>query len=130
VGCLYADLRGHDRMPADPFEVAGQFLRALGCSASVMPEDPEARFALLRSTTADQDLLIVLDNARDEAQVRPLLPASASAVVVVTGRQPLLAIDGVRPIRLDVLSIADSVTLLESFAGAGVPMSIRTRRCG
>jgi DNA-binding SARP family transcriptional activator len=118
AGCLYADLRGDDRHPVDPAAVAGQFLRALGCDPSTTPDDPQARFDLFRSITADRDLLIVLDNARDEVQVRGLLPASSSATVLVTGRRPLLAIDGVRPVHLDVLSPDASVELLAAVAGA------------
>jgi DNA-binding SARP family transcriptional activator len=120
TGCLYADLRGYDGTPADPADVAGWFLRALGCPPGAVPGDAQARYALLRSMTADRPVLVVLDNARDEAQVRPLLPASGAAAVVITSRRSLLGLDGAELVRLDVLPLSDSVALLTALAGAAL----------
>jgi len=117
AGCLYADLRGYDPTPANPVAVASWFLGALGLNPRAIPDEPAARFALLRSATADRDLLILLDNASSEAQVRPLLPASGSAAVLVTSRQPLRGLQDVRTVTLDVLSTGDSVALLTWYAG-------------
>ena len=81
-GQLYVNLRGYDAEGAavTPEEVAGWFLTALGVPTSQIPADAPARCGLYRSVLAGQRVLIVLDNARDAAQVRPLLPGSAGCL--------------------------------------------------
>ncbi|MGH3731553.1 MAG: AfsR/SARP family transcriptional regulator, partial [Micromonosporaceae bacterium] len=135
-GCLFADLRGHEAAHADPYHLMGSFLRALGSPPQAVPDDPETRLAAYRSRTADRTLLIVLDNAADERQVRPLIPASGTATVLVTGRTALLGLDGAQLKRLDVLPLPAAVDLLRTLLGpdrvAGEPEAADrlVRLCG
>jgi DNA-binding SARP family transcriptional activator/tetratricopeptide (TPR) repeat protein len=93
-GQLYADLRGFtaDGAPADPHEVLHGFLGALGVSQQRIPTSPDMRAALYRSVLAGRRVLIVLDNARDVGQVRPLLPGTPEGTVLVTSRSRLTAL--------------------------------------
>jgi DNA-binding SARP family transcriptional activator len=116
-GQLYVNLRGFDAggIPADPAEAIRGFLDALGVPPSRVPPAPEAQAGLYRSLLADRRMLVVLDNARDEQQVRPLLPASSGSLVLVTSRHQLTglaAAEGARLITLDVLTHAEAVRLL------------------
>ncbi|MET9632701.1 tetratricopeptide repeat protein [Lentzea sp. NPDC006480] len=115
-GQLYADLGAHAEA-AQPDEVLEWFLGALG--VEVVPPSLPQRQALFRSLTADGSFSILLDNAESAAQVRPLLPASPSCVVVVTSRWRLssLGIDGARFIEVDPLDVQASVELLEKVVG-------------
>ncbi|MER6364332.1 tetratricopeptide repeat protein [Kitasatospora sp. NPDC001527] len=118
-GQLYADLRGHaPGGPADPAEALGGFLRAFGIAP--VPRSLAEGAALWRSLAAERRIAVLLDNASTAAQVRPLLPGSEHAVVVVTSRRRLtgLGIDGAvfRPV--DVLSDDASVQLLAQRVGA------------
>jgi Cdc6-like AAA superfamily ATPase len=87
-GQLHVNLRGFDPSgaPATPAEAIRRFLDALGVLPERVPADPEAQAALYRSMLADRRMLIVLDNARDEQQVRALLPASPASLILVTSR--------------------------------------------
>ncbi|MFH8384609.1 ATP-binding protein [Kitasatospora sp. NPDC018058] len=123
-GQLFANLRGFDpaRDPVDASEVARGFLDALGVPALRVPADPDGRLALLRSRLAGTRTLIVLDNAREAEQVRPLLPGSNTCLVVVTSRNRLpglVALDGAVPLTLDVLSRAEARDLLARRLGRG-----------
>src|SRR6516165_7673299 len=90
-GQLYVNLRGYeaDGAAVAPEEAAGWFLATLGVPAVQIPACAQARCGLYRSVLAGRRMLIVLDNARDESQVRPLLPGSAGCLVVVTSRSAL-----------------------------------------
>ena len=116
-GQLYVDLRGADAMPADPAEVLERFLWALGVPANQVPESADGRQALYRSLLARRRTLIVLDNASDERQVRPLLPGGTSCLVIVTSRLTLGALSVVEHLILQTLSPDDSVRLLGRLAG-------------
>jgi tetratricopeptide (TPR) repeat protein/transcriptional regulator with XRE-family HTH domain len=121
-GQLYVNLRGFEPSgtPAAPEAAIRGFLRALGVRASQIPRRIEAQALLYRSLLADKRILIVLDNARDEQQVRPLLPASPGSLVLVTSRSQLgglAATDGARLISLDVLSHGEAVQLLTAGLG-------------
>jgi DNA-binding SARP family transcriptional activator/DNA-binding XRE family transcriptional regulator len=112
-GQLYVNLRGYDpsSAPVAPAQVLDWFLGALGAAAEGRPASLEARTGLYRSLVAGKRLLIVLDNARDTSQVRPLLPGSAGCLVLVTSRARLsgLAVtDGARLLSLDVLTEAEA----------------------
>lgn len=115
-GQLYADLGGYGSGPAaEPTEVLKGFVRALGVPADRVPAEENERAALYRSLLADRRMLIVLDDARDAAQVRPLLPGASRSRVLVTGRgrlRGLVALDGAVPRTLDRLSMAEARRLL------------------
>ncbi|SHH06069.1 AfsR/SARP family transcriptional regulator [Streptoalloteichus hindustanus] len=88
-GQLHVDLRGTDRQPADPGEVAADLLGALGVAPAAIPASSTERVELLRSVTADRHVLLVLDNAAGAAQIRPLLPTGPHCAVLVTSRHTL-----------------------------------------
>jgi tetratricopeptide (TPR) repeat protein len=116
-GQLYVNLRGFDpgERPVDPARALQEFLEALGTPAARAPVDPDGRAAAYRSRLDGRRLLIVLDNARDADQVRPLLPGAPGCAVVVTSRDPLtslVASVGARPVPLDLLSTVESEELL------------------
>jgi tetratricopeptide (TPR) repeat protein/transcriptional regulator with XRE-family HTH domain len=122
-GQLHVNLRGFDPAgtPAAPEAAIRGFLDALGVPPERIPPDPEAQVGLYRSLLSGKRMLIVLDNARDEQQVRPLLPASPASLVLVTSRSQLAglaAADGARLISLDVLTQAEAVQLLTIRLGA------------
>ncbi|MEJ3750202.1 BTAD domain-containing putative transcriptional regulator [Actinomycetes bacterium KLBMP 9797] len=122
-GQLYANLRGFDAMGAalKPAEVMQGFLDAFGLPPQQMPASLEALTGLYRSVLADKRILIVLDNARDAEQVRPLLPGAPGCLVVITSRNrlsSLVAAEGARPVALDVLSVDESRQLLARRLGA------------
>lgn len=117
-GQLYVDLHGaHEEEQAHPGHVLGRFLVALGVPGSSIPESVEARAALYRSRLARANVLIVLDNAASEQQVRPLLPGVSGCAVIVTSRVRLSGLEGVRPVELDVLSTQEAVELLSRLIG-------------
>jgi DNA-binding SARP family transcriptional activator len=121
-GQLYVNLRGFDPSgtPATPDATIRGLLDALGVPPERIPPGPEAQAGLYRSLLADKQMLIVLDNARDEQQVRPLLSASPASLVLVTSRNQLgglAAAEGARLISLDVLTHAEAVQLLAARLG-------------
>jgi tetratricopeptide (TPR) repeat protein/transcriptional regulator with XRE-family HTH domain len=116
-GQLFADLCGFGPAPgpARPATIVRVFLNALGIPADQMPVAEEAQFGLYRSLLADRRILVVLDNAHDATQVRPLLPGWPSCRAIVTSRNQLTgltAIDAARPLTLDVLTDAEARHLL------------------
>jgi len=122
-GQLYANLRGFDAgngRPADPADVLRGFLDALGVHPERLPADLDKLAALYRSVLAGQKILVLLDNAADVAQVRPLLPASPECLVIVTSRRELIALaahEGARLVQLDVLSEQEANELLVNRLG-------------
>jgi DNA-binding SARP family transcriptional activator/tetratricopeptide (TPR) repeat protein len=122
-GQLYVNLRGFDPTGAEmePGEAVRRFLAALGVSPRTVPADLDAQAALLRSHLAGKRILMVLDNALDTTQIRPLLPGTGSCAVVVTSRNQLtglIAADGAQPLHLDVLTHDDARQLLGRRLGA------------
>ena len=111
-GQLFAALGGARAQPVDPAIVLGRFLRALGVPATAVPDDPEERVELYRSLLAERRVLVVLDDVLDEAQLAPLLPASGTCGVLVTGRVRLGGLGGARRVVLGEMSEADSIALL------------------
>ncbi|GAA4908571.1 DNA-binding SARP family transcriptional activator [Stackebrandtia albiflava] len=120
-GQLYADLRGFGPgEPVDPYTVVTRFLRALGVRGDGVPADLDEATALFRSLVDGRRMLILLDNARDVAQVRPLLPGVAGPSTVVTSRAALpglIALDDARPIRLDTLTDVEADRLITGLVG-------------
>ena len=116
-GQVYADLKAMGE-PADPFTVLAVFLRAYGVRNEEMPDTLYERAALWRTVLAGRRVLIVLDNVRDSAQIRESLPATPGCAVVITGRQAMLDLPGVRWHMLDPFSPDEALALLERVAGA------------
>ncbi len=121
-GQLFVDLCGfHPHAPAvEPGNALHGFLTALGIPAQRIPEDTPGRSTLFRSLLADRQVLVVLDNARDEQQVRPLLPGGAGCLTLITSRNRLpglITTDGARPLALPLPSQAEAHQALERRLG-------------
>ncbi|WP_092524494.1 AfsR/SARP family transcriptional regulator [Actinopolyspora saharensis] len=122
-GQLHACLRGFDSEspPLSPGEALTGFLKTLGIADDVIPIDLQERAALYRSLLADRRVLILLDDARDADQIRPLLPSSTGSLVLVTSRRRLDGLvvrSGARTLPLETLPTSAAVELLDR---AGVP---------
>ncbi|WP_344564574.1 AfsR/SARP family transcriptional regulator [Streptomyces axinellae] len=122
-GQLYVNLRGFDptstAMPTD--EAVHTFLDALGVSPEQMPGGLDARVSLYRSILAERRVLLLLDNARDTTQVRPLLPTGPGCMAIVTSRNQLtglIANDGAQPLTLSPLTPAEARDFLSRRIGA------------
>ena len=116
-GQLYVNLRGFDpaATAATPAEVVRSFLDALDVAALRVPAGLDAQTALYRSLLADRRMLVLLDNARDADQVRPLLPGTPGCLVLVTSRNQLtglIAGAGALPLPLDLLDPDEARDLL------------------
>ncbi|MBT2227753.1 helix-turn-helix domain-containing protein [Nonomuraea sp. NEAU-A123] len=118
-GQLFVNLHGHTegKSPVDPGDALARVLRTLGVLDECVPEHLDDRAALYRSVMADREVLIVLDNAADEDQVRPLLPADPGCGLIVTSRRRLIALDDTRTLSLDVLPLKEAVDLFTRTAG-------------
>ena len=122
-GQLYVNLRGFDPSvsPVRPADAIRGFLMALGEELRRSGGELDGQAALYRSRVAGRQLLILLDNARDADQVRPLLPASSTCLVVVTSRNQLSSLlthEGAHPLTLDLLSVAEAHKLLAGHLGS------------
>jgi DNA-binding SARP family transcriptional activator/Tfp pilus assembly protein PilF len=121
-GQLHVNLRGYDPdQPVTAADALAGFLRALGVTGQEIPADEEERAAKYRSLLAGKRMLLVLDNASDAAQVRPLLPGSSGCAVVVTSRDALVGLvarDGAARLDLDLLPPADAIGLLRQLIGS------------
>ncbi len=144
-GQLYLNLHGATPglTPLDPLQALGRLLRSLGLDPTQVPADVEEAAARFRSLAAQRRLLLLLDNARDAEQIRPLLPASPTCAVLITSRQGLPTVDGIRAVHLDGLPHPQALELLGRIAGqdrveadpqaaadvvgrcAGLPLAIR-----
>ncbi|MEU6774243.1 BTAD domain-containing putative transcriptional regulator [Streptomyces sp. NPDC046759] len=134
-GQLYVNLHGATpgMPPLTSAQALAALLRDLGAEPRSIPEHPDAAAALLRSLLAPARLLLVLDDAANAAQVRPLLPAGPGCAVIVTSRSPLTALDGARRFPLAPLTGEDSAALLRAVSGregldAGHPLIELTGR--
>ncbi|WP_063129876.1 ATP-binding protein [Nocardia fusca] len=116
-GQLYVNLRGVESQPLSPGEVLSGFLRALGLNGSEIPEDLDERARLFRAQLAGRRVLVVLDNAAAENQLRPLLPGSPTCAVLVTSRSPLAALSGSHTLNLGVLPNDRAIALLTRLIG-------------
>jgi len=123
-GQLYVNLRGYDPdQPLSAADVLARFLRALGVAGADIPLEVDERASLYRSLLDERQMLVVLDNVSSVEQVRPLLPGTPSALVVVTSRDSLgglVARDGARRLDLDLLPPEDAVALLRALIGERV----------
>jgi DNA-binding SARP family transcriptional activator len=142
-GQLYVDLFGATAHPAAPGEVLARFLRDIGVEGDKVPVGDDERAALYRTRLTGRRVLVVLDNAKDAAQVRPLLPGSASCAVLVTTRNRTPDLASTRFVDLTVLEDTEALTLFSRIvdddrpaaepdataevllACAGLPLAIR-----
>ena len=142
-GQLYVDLLGATPAPLLPGDVLARFLRDLGVDGRDVPVDEDERAARYRTTLAGRRMLVVLDNARDAAQVRPLLPGSASSAVLVTTRSRMPDLASTKLVDLNVLDDDEALKLFVKVVGedraaaepeataelldacAGLPLAIR-----
>ncbi|WP_026874836.1 tetratricopeptide repeat protein [Jiangella gansuensis] len=117
---IVADLRGFDRdsPPADPYAVMAACLRVLGVPARQIPADSQRRSALFAERLRDRRCVVILDDAADADQVRPLLPDAHDGVVLITSRTAVSELIGAVPVALGALSTDESVSLLRQVAGA------------
>ncbi|MFI6758086.1 helix-turn-helix domain-containing protein [Micromonospora sp. NPDC050417] len=116
-GQIFVDLHGLAPQRRDCNEVLGLLLRNLDVPEAQLPPSAEQRTALFRALTRDQAMLFVLDNAADEAQVRPLLTDSERSMVVVTSRRTLAGLDAGCRISVGSLDLSESIMLLGLIAG-------------
>lgn len=121
-GQLYINLRGFDPTGSvmTPDEAVRVFLDALGVPPQRIPGDFDAQVALYRSMLARRRVLVLLDNARDTEQVRPLLPGSPGSLVIVTSRSRLaglIAVEGAHPLTLDQMTPTEAFDLLAARLG-------------
>ena len=116
-GQLYVDLQGAGARPAEPETVLGSFLRALGAQDSAIPESLQDRAALYRSLLDGRRVLVLLDNARDAAQVRPLLPGTEGCAALVTSRVRMVDLAGAHLVDLDVMSPDEALALFTKIVG-------------
>ncbi|MFF9059937.1 BTAD domain-containing putative transcriptional regulator [Streptomyces sp. NPDC014882] len=116
-GQLYVDLQGAGARAAEPVTVLGAFLRALGTPDSAIPDSLEERAALYRSVLDGRRVLVLLDNARDAAQVRPLLPGTEGCAALVTSRVRMVGLAGAHLVDLDVMSPDEALALFTKIVG-------------
>ncbi|WP_217243104.1 BTAD domain-containing putative transcriptional regulator [Streptomyces sp. AC555_RSS877] len=116
-GQLYVDLQGAGARAAEPETVLGSFLRALGTADSAIPDTLEERAALYRSMLDGRRVLVLLDNARDAAQVRPLLPGMEGCAALVTSRVRMVDLAGAHLVDLDVMSPDEALQLFTKIVG-------------
>ena len=142
-GQLYVDLLGATSTPLSPGDVLARFLRDLGVDGRQIPVDDDERAGRYRTELAGRRMLVLLDNARDAAQVRPLLPGSSSSAVLVTTRSQMPDLASTRLVDLNVLDDDEALTLFAKAVGddraaaepqataelleacAGLPLAIR-----
>ncbi|MGW0196775.1 AfsR/SARP family transcriptional regulator [Nonomuraea sp. NPDC003201] len=118
-GQLFIDLHAHTagQRPLGPAEALEALLRQLGVATERIPASMTERAALWRAELAGRHVLLVLDNATDTAQIRPLLPGASNSLVLITSRQRLTDLDAARTLSMDVLPLPDSVALFTGIVG-------------
>ncbi len=116
-GQCYLDMRGLENFPLSPTDALGELLQCLGVPPDNLPPSLDARAGMYRSLVQHKKVLVVLDNARDEPQMRHLLPTGASAAVI-TSRAPLPGLAGVQEMALGLFAPSEGLILLKNLAGA------------
>ena len=118
-GQLFVDLRGFTpgEQPVRPGTVIGTLLRTLGVAGERIPDDLDGRVALWRATLANRRVLLVLDNAADAAQIRPLLPSHPGSLGLLTSRTRMIGLDGAEWMSIGTMSPADSLALITGALG-------------
>ncbi|MBG0560235.1 AfsR/SARP family transcriptional regulator [Actinoplanes aureus] len=118
-GQLFIDLHGHTagREPLTADEALNVLLRAVGVPDARIPKDLDEKAAMWRGELAGRRVLVVLDNALDSVQIKPLLPGSASCAVMITSRRRLAGLNSAEVLSLDTLPPDDAVVLFRAVAG-------------
>jgi tetratricopeptide (TPR) repeat protein/transcriptional regulator with XRE-family HTH domain len=118
-GQIFLPLHGHTpgHAPVDPADALASLLLTAGVPAAQIPEGLEARMALWRDRLAERQLLLILDDAADSEQVRPLLPGTGGSLVLVTSRRHLSALEDATAVSLDTLPPDQAAELLVRLAG-------------
>jgi tetratricopeptide (TPR) repeat protein/transcriptional regulator with XRE-family HTH domain len=137
-GQIFLPLHGHTpgQQPVDPADALASLLLTAGVPPGQIPPGLEARMALWRDRLAEKQLLLILDDAADSDQVRPLLPGAGGSLVLVTSRRHLSALDDATAVSLDTLPSEEATALLVRLAGrAGLSpddpaVAEITRLCG
>ncbi|MDR6974371.1 transcriptional regulator with XRE-family HTH domain/tetratricopeptide (TPR) repeat protein [Streptomyces sp. 3330] len=111
------DLHGMDPEPTAPRDALARLLRALGVTAAAIPADTDDRAGLWRSMVGGRRVLVLLDNAADEAQIRPLLPGDGPSLTLVTSRNSLAGLESVHRTDLALLRREEAVQLLTRIIG-------------
>ncbi len=120
-GVLYLDLRAATagRQPLSPLEALSRLLRSLGLDGTGVPTTLDEAVARYRSLTSTRKLLVILDDALDASQVRPLIPAGPSCAVIVTSRLVMASLDNASHLRLTGLDDADAAALFAAITDSG-----------
>ncbi|MET9661934.1 BTAD domain-containing putative transcriptional regulator [Streptomyces sp. NPDC006510] len=116
-GQLYVDLQGAGVRATEPESVLGKFLRDLGTPDPAIPDTLGERAALFRSVLDGRRVLVLLDNARDTAQIRPLLPGSEGCAALVTSRARMVGLADAQLVDLDVMSPDEALQLFTRIVG-------------
>ncbi|WP_405702483.1 helix-turn-helix domain-containing protein [Streptomyces sp. NBC_01383] len=116
-GQFAVDLRGMDPKPTAPREALARLLHAFGVAEAAVPAATDDRSGLLRSVLRERRVLLLLDNAADEGQVRPLLPGHGPSLTLVTSRRSLAGLESVHRTELALLRREEAVELLTRVIG-------------
>jgi tetratricopeptide (TPR) repeat protein/transcriptional regulator with XRE-family HTH domain len=117
-GALYLHLAGMSERPVRPREALGQLLRSLGVDGGAIPDATEERAALYRSKLATRRVLILADDAPSAEAVRPLIPGTSAAALIITSRSRLAALAGARLHQLEPFRPDEALELLRALVGA------------
>ena len=132
-GAFFVDLRGMDPEPLPSAGALDRLVRALGTPASAVPSDPDERAGIYRALLRDKRALVVLDNAADEEQIRPLLAGGGRSLTLVTSRRLLAGLEGVHRLEFGSLSEEAAAGLLRAILGpdgTGDAVAEVARLCG
>jgi tetratricopeptide (TPR) repeat protein/transcriptional regulator with XRE-family HTH domain len=138
AGQIFLPLHGHTpgQRPVDPADALASLILTVGVSVAQIPPGLEARMALWRDWLAGKQLLLLLDDAADSEQVRPLLPGTAGSLVLITSRRHLTALEDTQVISLDTLAPDEAAHLLILLAGRpdltadATPVADMVQLCG
>ena len=116
AGQIFLPLHGHTpgQRHVDPADALASLLLTAGVPVTQIPPGLEARMALWRDRLAGKQLLLLLDDAADSEQVRPLLPGTAGSLVLITSRRHLTALEDAHVISLDTLPPEEAARLLDA----------------
>jgi hypothetical protein len=117
-GQLYAHLRGSSGRPAEPAEILARFLRDLGIGPAGIPDGVDERAAVYRGQLSDRRMLVVLDDARDSAQVRQLLPPEPGCAALITSRGSMFGLESSRIIELGPMTEREARKLFTRIIGS------------